>query len=124
MQAALCALRVIKKVPDLADHFIAKAKNLLADRNHGVLLTAITLVIDMVQADPGCLEEFRNVYCIFFPCTKAECLQLWPPGCTPSRSAPKVFGHDRIQPRARRLRYHGSFPPSQNSATSPATWQG
>ncbi|KAN0115580.1 Adaptor protein complex AP-1 gamma subunit [Russula decolorans] len=59
-KAALCALRVIKKVPDLTDHFIAKAKNLLADRNHGVLLTAITLVIDMVQADPGCLEEFRN----------------------------------------------------------------
>lgn len=61
MQAALCALRVIKKVPDLTDHFIAKAKNLLADRNHGVLLTAITLVIDMVQADPACLAEFRNV---------------------------------------------------------------
>ncbi|KAI0276997.1 Adaptor protein complex AP-1 gamma subunit [Russula aff. rugulosa BPL654] len=59
-KAALCALRVIKKVPDLTDHFIARAKSLLADRNHGVLLTAITLVIDMVQADPGCLEEFRN----------------------------------------------------------------
>ncbi|KAH9066856.1 Adaptor protein complex AP-1 gamma subunit [Lactarius vividus] len=59
-KAALCALRVIKKVPDLSDHFTSKAKNLLADRNHGVLLTAITLVIDMVQADPGCLEEFRN----------------------------------------------------------------
>jgi AP-1 complex subunit gamma-1 len=65
MQAALCALRVIKKVPDLTDHFIAKAKNILADRNHGVLLTAITLVIDMVQAEPSCLEEFRNVYCAF-----------------------------------------------------------
>ncbi|TFY67561.1 hypothetical protein EVG20_g3899 [Dentipellis fragilis] len=50
-KAALCALRVIKKVPDLTDHFIAKAKNLLADRNHGVLLTAITMVIEMVQAD-------------------------------------------------------------------------
>ncbi|KAI9440724.1 Adaptor protein complex AP-1 gamma subunit [Lactarius indigo] len=59
-KAALCALRVIKKVPDLSDHFTSKAKNLLADRNHGVLLTAITLVIDMVQADSGCLEEFRN----------------------------------------------------------------
>jgi AP-1 complex subunit gamma-1 len=67
VQAALCALRVIKKVPDLTDHFITKAKNLLADRNHGVLLTAITLVIDMVQADPGCLEEFRNVYSPFLP---------------------------------------------------------
>ncbi|KAA1468867.1 Adaptor protein complex AP-1 gamma subunit [Dentipellis sp. KUC8613] len=59
-KAALCALRVIKKVPDLTDHFIAKAKNLLADRNHGVLLTAITMVIEMVQADPACLDEFRN----------------------------------------------------------------
>ncbi len=65
-QAALCALRVIKKVPDLTDHFIAKAKNLLADRNHGVLLTAITLVVEMVQADPGCLDEFRNVCPPFF----------------------------------------------------------
>ena len=60
-QAALCALRVVRKVPELADHFVSKAKNLLADRNHGVLLTAITLVIEMVQVDPACLEEFRNV---------------------------------------------------------------
>ncbi|CAL1714642.1 unnamed protein product [Somion occarium] len=59
-KAALCALRVVKKVPDLADHFVTKAKNLLADRNHGVLLTAITLVIEMVQTDTACLEEFRN----------------------------------------------------------------
>ncbi|KAI0078671.1 Adaptor protein complex AP-1 gamma subunit [Panus rudis PR-1116 ss-1] len=59
-KAALCALRVVKKVPDLADHFVAKAKNLLADRNHGVLLTAITLVTEMVQTDPACLNEFRN----------------------------------------------------------------
>ncbi|KAF9557347.1 Clathrin/coatomer adaptor, adaptin-like protein, partial [Agrocybe pediades] len=27
-KAALCALRVVKKVPDIADHFTAKAKNL------------------------------------------------------------------------------------------------
>ncbi|KAI0343261.1 Adaptor protein complex AP-1 gamma subunit [Trametopsis cervina] len=59
-KAALCALRVVKKVPELSDHFISKAKNLLADRNHGVLLTAITLVTEMVQVDATCLEEFRN----------------------------------------------------------------
>ena len=87
MQASLCALRVIKKVPDLTDHFIAKAKNLLADRNHGVLLTAITLVIEMVQADPGCLEEFRNVQIISFPCTEAEMLTLMA-----ARLYPSLFG--------------------------------
>ena len=59
-QAALCALRVLKKVPDLNDHFIAKAKNLLTDRNHGVLLTSITLVIEMCQIDQAILDEFRN----------------------------------------------------------------
>ncbi|KAG1780857.1 adaptin N terminal region-domain-containing protein [Suillus placidus] len=59
-KAALCALRVIKKVPDLTDHFISKAKNLLTDRNHGVLLTAITLTTEMCQIDEHCLNEFRN----------------------------------------------------------------
>ncbi|KAK7060920.1 clathrin associated protein complex large subunit [Paramarasmius palmivorus] len=59
-KAALCALRVIKKVPDLVDHFTSQAKNLLTDRNHGVLLTAITLVTEMAQIDAAVLEEFRN----------------------------------------------------------------
>jgi AP-1 complex subunit gamma-1 len=59
-KAALCALRVLKKVPELSDHFIAKAKNLLTDRNHGVLLTSITLVIEMCQIDKAALDEFRN----------------------------------------------------------------
>ncbi|KAG6854249.1 hypothetical protein C0991_008942 [Blastosporella zonata] len=59
-KAALCALRVIKKVPDITDHFTTKAKNLLTDRNHGVLLSSITLVTEMCQIDPGVLEEFRN----------------------------------------------------------------
>ena len=61
VQAALCALRVIKKVPELTDHFVTKAKNLLTDRNHGVLLSAITLVNEMCTIDPAVLEEFRNV---------------------------------------------------------------
>ncbi|EIW79282.1 gamma-adaptin [Coniophora puteana RWD-64-598 SS2] len=59
-KAALCALRVIKRVPDLTDHFVSKAKNLLTDRNHGVLLSAITLVTEMCQLDQECLNEFRN----------------------------------------------------------------
>ncbi|KAJ7115828.1 adaptin N terminal region-domain-containing protein [Mycena epipterygia] len=59
-KAALCALRVIKKVPELADHFTAKAKNLLTDRNHGVLLSSITLVTEMCQIDAGIRDEFRN----------------------------------------------------------------
>ncbi|KAJ8494790.1 hypothetical protein ONZ45_g13122 [Pleurotus djamor] len=59
-KSALCALRVVKKVPELTDHFIEKAKNLLTDRNHGVLLTAITLVTEMCQISPSVLDAFRN----------------------------------------------------------------
>ncbi|KAJ7623323.1 adaptin N terminal region-domain-containing protein [Roridomyces roridus] len=59
-KAALCALRVIKKVPELADHFTSKAKNLLSDRNHGVLLSSITLVTEMCAIDAAIRDEFRN----------------------------------------------------------------
>ncbi|KAF6761647.1 gamma-adaptin [Ephemerocybe angulata] len=59
-KAALCALRVIKKVPDIADHFIGKAKNLLTDRNHGVLIAAITLVTEICSLEESYLNEFRS----------------------------------------------------------------
>lgn len=50
-KAALCAMRICRKVPDLQEHFVEKAKNLLADRNHGVLLCGLTLVTSMCEAD-------------------------------------------------------------------------
>ncbi|TFL02054.1 adaptin N terminal region-domain-containing protein [Pterulicium gracile] len=59
-KASLCALRVVKKVPDLSDHFVSKVKNLLTDPNNGVQLTAITLVTKMCQLDNAILDEFRN----------------------------------------------------------------
>ncbi|WWD17404.1 hypothetical protein CI109_101845 [Kwoniella shandongensis] len=59
-KAALCALRVIRRVPDLMDHFTNKAKALLQDRNHGVLLTGITLVTEMCELDDKICDEFRK----------------------------------------------------------------
>jgi AP-1 complex subunit gamma-1 len=64
-KAALCAMRICRKVPDLQEHFLDKAKLLLADRNHGVLLSGLTLVISMCEADEeeggeqGVVEMFR-----------------------------------------------------------------
>ncbi|KAM0786814.1 clathrin associated protein complex large subunit [Microbotryomycetes sp. NB124-2] len=58
-KAALAAMRCIYKVPELVDHFEGRATSLLSDRNHGVLLTGVTLVTEMcrlVGADP-----FRQV---------------------------------------------------------------
>ncbi|GAA5913666.1 hypothetical protein JCM8208_005896 [Rhodotorula glutinis] len=54
-KAALAALRSLYKVPELVDHFEGRAMSLLSDRNHGVLLTGITLVTEMarlVGSDP------------------------------------------------------------------------
>ena len=67
-KAALCAMRICRKVPDLKEHFIEKAKVLLNDRNHGVLLCGLTLVTSMCEAEEaedsedyeqGVLEMFR-----------------------------------------------------------------
>ena len=64
-KAALCAMRICRKVPDLQEHFIEKAKLLLSDRNHGVLLCGLTLVTSMCEDDEaeggeqGIVETFR-----------------------------------------------------------------
>lgn len=64
-KAALCAMRVCRKVPDLQEHFLEKAKALLSDRNHGVLLCGLTLVTSLCEADEaeggeqGVVDMFR-----------------------------------------------------------------
>lgn len=64
-KAALCAMRICRKVPDLQEHFIEKAIQLLSDRNHGVLLSGLTLVTSLCEADEeeggeeGIVAKFR-----------------------------------------------------------------
>lgn len=65
-KAALCAMRICRKVPDLQEHFLEKAKVLLSDRNHGVLLCGLTLVTSMCEAEEmeggeEILEMFRTL---------------------------------------------------------------
>lgn len=61
-KAALCAMRICRKVPDLQEHFIEKAKMLLSDRNHGVMLCALTLATSFCEDDDGeegVVDQFR-----------------------------------------------------------------
>lgn len=51
-------MRICRKVPDLQEHFLDKAKLLLQDRNHGVLLCGITLVHNLCEADEA--EDDEN----------------------------------------------------------------
>ncbi|EPQ32303.1 uncharacterized protein PFL1_00499 [Pseudozyma flocculosa PF-1] len=59
-KAAICAMRIVRKVPDLLDHFVDRTKQLLSDKNHGVLLCAVTLAIEICRADPEALEDYRK----------------------------------------------------------------
>merc|ERR1712137_1144447 len=51
-KATLCAIRIVRKVPELLEQFVPKVRPMLVERNHGVLITAVSLMIEMCRADP------------------------------------------------------------------------
>ncbi|KAJ4711141.1 AP-1 complex subunit gamma [Melia azedarach] len=59
-KAALCSIRIIKKVPDLAENFINPAAALLKEKHHGVLITGIQLCTDLCKVSTEALEYFRK----------------------------------------------------------------
>ncbi|KAH9773409.1 AP-1 complex subunit gamma-2 [Citrus sinensis] len=63
-KAALCSIRIIKKVPDLAENFINPAAALLKEKHHGVLITGIQLVTDICKVSTEALEFFRKPKCL------------------------------------------------------------
>ncbi|KFM28799.1 AP-1 complex subunit gamma-2 [Auxenochlorella protothecoides] len=58
-KAALCASRVLRKVPEMLEPFAEQAVALLSDRNHGVMLAGVTLMLEMCHADPAVVTLFR-----------------------------------------------------------------
>ena len=60
-------MRICRKVPDLQEHFVDKAKLLLNDRNHGVLLCGVTLIWSLCEAEEEGLgpEDSESVIEVF-----------------------------------------------------------
>mmetsp|Transcript_4683 Transcript_4683/g.9027 ORF Transcript_4683/g.9027 Transcript_4683/m.9027 type:complete len:878 (-) Transcript_4683:184-2817(-) len=58
-KATLCAIRVIRKVPDLIDDYIEPALSLLSDKNHAVLLGTLSLIIEILKLQPNLIKKFR-----------------------------------------------------------------
>ena len=58
-KAALCAVRVVRKVPEMAERYSSKVKALLSDKNHGVVLTGLQLLIELCKCDPQYVALFR-----------------------------------------------------------------
>jgi len=60
-KAALCALRIIRKVPDLLENYVVRATKLLnEEKNHAILLTGTTLLIEMCQMNKNVLNDTRK----------------------------------------------------------------
>lgn len=59
-KAALCAKRIVRKVPDLVDHFRERTLQLLGDKSHGVQICALSLAIQICETDPSAVPEYRR----------------------------------------------------------------
>ncbi|KAJ1922170.1 clathrin associated protein complex large subunit [Mycoemilia scoparia] len=60
-KAALAALRIIRRVPELQDTFIGHVKSLISDKNHAVQQTGISLAIEICTTNPAGLEEITKL---------------------------------------------------------------
>lgn len=59
-KAALCAIRISRKVPELLENFVSRTKALLNERNHGVLLTGVTLMIELSENETVNIDYYRK----------------------------------------------------------------
>jgi len=59
-KAALCAVRIARKCPEILDAFIDPAAELLADRNHGVLLATTTLMLQLATQSDAARQRYRG----------------------------------------------------------------
>jgi len=60
-KAALCAFRIIKKVPELMEVYIPVTRQLLSEKNHGVLITGIVLINEMAERSPDTLQHYKRI---------------------------------------------------------------
>ncbi|CAN6202392.1 unnamed protein product [Urochloa humidicola] len=59
-KAALCSIRIVRKVPDLAENFMGAAVSLLKEKHHGVLISAVQLCTELCKASTEALEYLRK----------------------------------------------------------------
>lgn len=68
----MCSIRIVRKVPDLAENFMGPATTLLKEKHHGVLITGVQLCTELCKASTEALDYLRKVNCVlsnsYAPC--------------------------------------------------------
>ncbi|XP_051991046.1 AP-1 complex subunit gamma-1-like [Xyrauchen texanus] len=59
-KATLCAVHIIRKVPELGELFTPSARSLLSEKNHGVLHGAVVLITELCERNRDTLGQFRK----------------------------------------------------------------
>ncbi|KAK9094129.1 hypothetical protein Scep_025598 [Stephania cephalantha] len=59
-KAALCSIRIIKKVPDLAENFMSPAAVLLKEKHHGALISGVQLCTELCKVSEEALDYLRK----------------------------------------------------------------
>jgi AP-1 complex subunit gamma-1 len=57
-KAALTTVRIFKRVPELVEEFSERITSLLKDRSHGVLITGVQLMIEVIRLDEAHAATF------------------------------------------------------------------
>ncbi|XP_053948728.1 AP-1 complex subunit gamma-1 isoform X1 [Anastrepha ludens] len=60
-KATLCAFRVIRRVPELMEIFLPATRSLLSEKNHGILITGVTLITEMCENSADTLMHFKKI---------------------------------------------------------------
>nr|XP_060635989.1 AP-1 complex subunit gamma-like 2 [Anolis sagrei ordinatus]XP_060635990.1 AP-1 complex subunit gamma-like 2 [Anolis sagrei ordinatus] len=59
-KAVVCAVHIVRKVPDLTDMFIPLGKHLLTEQTYGILHGAMMLIAEMCEQSPQALQCFSK----------------------------------------------------------------
>ena len=60
-KAALATIRLLRKEPDLIEHMSERIVGLLKDRSHGVLVSGVQLMIEVIKIVPEQADEYRRL---------------------------------------------------------------
>jgi len=59
-KAILAATRIIRKVPEMVDEFLGKIESMVEEQNHGILLSCLALIDDIIQLKPTYKSKFKK----------------------------------------------------------------